>query len=1757
MIFKATEGKEGKLRLGTNSSNVTDFFKPQKTLSDSDINTIKDYNAQINAGVTSQTAFNRTMLNASEGAQTLVANANGAAVSIKILTKSSKAAALGMNILAAAGNMIAFMVITQAIQFIVKGIDNLINASTKCKERVDDLMSSFNTALAAANSNAKKVEEMASQYESLSKGVNNLGENVSLTADEYKEYNSIVNDIADMFPQMVQGYTSEGNAILSLKGNVELLRDAYKGAQQEAYNMLIATGKNSDGNDIIKQFKNLSGPTILGLKTHDIGVLAKQEIAKLIQNSDGDIDDLYTQINQLIREKHYNPEDVFSFFKEEFGIDRITPKNISDIRTQAKIMAQTYEAEIQSALSDVHSLADAFLNTNEDYAKLDEQSKKAVSIIVNSLDANIVSGFKDEYDVGNYVDGIVQAILTNPNAKDAMVGLFTMDTSRMPIEDIKHWTDKYLETIGRILGKDPAELKVMLKFDDVDALEAKYQNVIQSAKDKFGGEDLTSFFTDNSINTEDEIDKWIRISRSCDTAAEAKKKYLEEGVDVSGSFTLTGEQSKAIDHYQSNIQTLAYALDSLKSTGSVDMTDLIQEFPELENESGSLNDALKKLIDDALTGILSFLGENAPDNLKTSLEELADSAKGVAIPLQAAFSAIQTSHDVFESFKKELSTGLTETTLSSIAGLSGALNDLVSGFHAGVVTADELYAALSSHYETDLKNYSNALTVKHKNDVAFANAVGLNSSEVTNQFSIDYGIDLENHKTYAAKKEEIERQTLQTIGNMWTDFYDAQNMTLTKAGQELEDTVLNGYAVNDPATIALYNSLHKQSKIYEDAVNSLDKITYESISSNFTKFTTSMGGSDTGSSDSSSTGSGSSDSGSGITDSEALPKEEQKKEYDWTERAIDSINKKRAQSQALIDNETQSYQNQISALQELVSLDDQLIQVSGDALSTYTARWEQIKNDLISVLGESEGKAVAAKIEHGDASLAGSKSEYDSEQSEVVDRAITIYDAMTKADDDYATAVQERTQHIKAEFDKRLEQIKAYSGEVSNALSQAQSRIDLKDTTGREVTEADYKHLISLSGEQVRLSYDQIDALEDQLSQLDEVTPEYYAIQSSIADCEASIADAKKAQAQWNEEIKNLPIRKIQRYLDLLKYVKQDLNNYMAEQASTGTPAHKDQYQQLIDISKKQIDKLLKEQDLIRDKLGDYTFNSDKYKETASDLQDIDNEISDLIQSQNEWNKAILQLPADQLTKVNDTLNSTVSAMGEVLSDYDKAIAAVTDAIDRESESIKDLSDAAKQSYQDKIDPLQDELDLLQKQNKERELQLGLEQAQYHLDRAGSQRNVTAIRDGEQVYISDIDDVRAAQKELKEAEYNKVVDDLSSQIELLEKERDAILKGYDEQITKLDEIKDRWSSIKQDAQAAADALTADSILGEGWKDKLLSGDDTEMLNSIKDLYSTISSQKNQYEEQIASNERVAQMMNQFMEQWLNGSITYDQAMAGIQNLATQMADGFTGLEHLDALVGLNGFGDLSSMLEGMKESANASVSQFADYMEIVKANSDAISQYTSSWEEMQQNIRDQIAALEKLAEEAAKAAERIKNNVSGGGGSKNNISHGTIYADGNTTITNQHVEGFYTGGANPGGGNSDPGYVDSGPGVEKHHDGLKGFSAKSDSDARLKLLGIRKLDTDEFFSLVKRGEHIITPEQQKNLADNLNTAWSFTPTLPSYSSSVLNRPETPAIACQIGDINVTGVQDPDGFAKALAKEIGPTMQQSMSKIFRK
>lgn len=113
---------------------------------------------------------------------------------------------------------------------------------------------SFNSSVQEQQKSLKSqsdwIDENGEKYSKLAEGVDEYGHNISLTKDEFSEYNKIASEIADMFPNMVQGYNEQNQAIIKNKGSIEALTKAYKD-NQDAYYADIR-GKSGD---TFKNFK--------------------------------------------------------------------------------------------------------------------------------------------------------------------------------------------------------------------------------------------------------------------------------------------------------------------------------------------------------------------------------------------------------------------------------------------------------------------------------------------------------------------------------------------------------------------------------------------------------------------------------------------------------------------------------------------------------------------------------------------------------------------------------------------------------------------------------------------------------------------------------------------------------------------------------------------------------------------------------------------------------------------------------------------------------------------------------------------------------------------------------------------------------------------------------------------------------------------------------------------------------------------------------------------------------------------------------------------------------------------------------------------------------------------------------------------------------------------------------------------------------------------------------------------------------------
>lgn len=986
-----------------------------------------------------------------------------------------------------------------------------------------------------------------------------------------------------------------------------------------------------------------------------------------------------------------------------------------------------------------------------------------------------------------------------------------------------------------------------------------------------------------------------------------------------------------------------------------------------------------------------------------------------------------------------------------------------------------------------------------------------------------------------------------------------------------------------------------------------------------------------------------------ITDQKTLEDNEKSrytKSIEWKQSEIDDLKEK-------ADIEQTSYEKNIQLMDEAVKKSEELVATEKQHAEETKKAWEKVRDQLKpeDVAGILSGNANFEQYAESDP-------EY-YEQYKEASRLYSEYDnSAKKAREDELKLEETRKQA----YEKGIEYIQKQRDAISGLNDKVQAEMDLVEQLGGITTEGMYRELIDNSKDMMELYESEVDKIKGRMEEVNPNSSEYYELLSNLQSCETSLIECRKNQAEWNEAIIRLPIERIQKYLNELANIKQDLNNFLSQKSSVGIATNKEQYQQLISIDQAQIDKYTEQQKKLQNLLKNYKYGSEKFNETSSEIQEIDNAISDLIVemqdynyqiaripvdnlqkvvdtldnaqtsienltaqqdargidttidqyqtmidlaskrievlstqrqmlvqlqsqfekgsdryteigseiqdidntisglivNQYEWNKAMLQIPIDKLSNVNDELSAYSSILSDVLSEYDSALSGVTGTIDEQIDKINELRDATEKEYEEKIKPLQDELDLLEKTNEARSVQIALENAQYELDKARQQKKTQVVRNGQLTYENDPDEIRDKQQALQDAEYNKAKYDLQKQIDSLEEERDALLKSYDDQLKSLESIKSRWSEITDQIQLAADKAKAENLFGAGWEDKVLSGNDDDLYNMFKNLYTATSEQKDKVDEQISSNERIADMMQIYADRFQSGAMTYDQAMAGINSLATSMKDGYSALENLGDLMKADNIADLgsiassatnkisesltdlSSIMERVKnnystmdpatweevkhdvkeqakasESLSASMNEFNQYLGTFKENTEAINKYTKTWDDMRDDLQSQLESLKKAAEALEKMSSSSssgrKHSSSGGGGSSSGSSSDRtgVYYGGHKVYESDSKGNYYTESKDSSGkgtGRYDNKVSASEKDKEwknytKKHDGIASglvgnnkTMSDNERESRFKKLGMRELDTNEIWVKALRDEVVLTKGQQETLLKNFDAS---------------------------------------------------------------
>ncbi|GLC79196.1 coiled-coil domain-containing protein [Lacrimispora brassicae] len=807
-------------------------------------------------------------------------------------------------------------------------------------------------------------------------------------------------------------------------------------------------------------------------------------------------------------------------------------------------------------------------------------------------------------------------------------------------------------------------------------------------------------------------------------------------------------------------------------------------------------------------------------------------------------------------------------------------------------------------------------------------------------------------------------------------------------------------------------------------------------------------------------------------------------------------------------NPSESKENYLS---QLLELDKTMLSDYEGSVQKYQDKY---KETLIGIPPQYQ-----EKIESGSISI----DSLSGEETEKVQAAINAYDKLKEAIKKQTNFEKEYIADTIAPYENKVIAIENTNKQFENSNSLLEKQMEYYRSAGEIVNSSVLEALVGNTASQIENVEKILKTRRAQLNNLltsgkvSKDSEEYIEIKNKINDAEVSLFELKKQQEEYNHQLKQLPINNLGVVISMYNDINSAISNWGAEIEASGKKLDSEYYQKMISNGAEIINQYKKQASLIEDVMGEYKTGSDNWNELYSQLQSVNSEMSSMVQNLHKWNEELLKMPMENINNYSSELQKVADGLSSVKNEYETVISAVTGAINDEIQKINETKEAYETSLNVQKKAIQDKLDLLDKQNEKLKLQTNLEQALYDLQVANTQKTERVIRNGEQVYESNADNIRNAQNAVHDARLDVEKYNLQSQMDKLDEALENYNKKCEEQLENLNKQSEKWSEIVEKITQAQNEIKAAEILGKDWKDKVISGNDSGIYDMFKNMYQANADQLKQYEEQINATNNIYSLLEEYIASYKNGTLSYDEAMNGMNDLLKQLNQVMSASSNLqniyDYLGSVNNTGaNANDVLNGIQKGLADTASELMKSFEQYNKNSGIISEYTSSWQQLTNNVSSMLSVLKEVRDNLKNGYDRDDDD---------DDDDGAPFRKGSE------------------------GYVDSGPGAYKDgiEKGIVGTNSKEEVETKLKLLGLKALAPDELPSILHKGEAIFNSEQQEMLLDNFSTAYGVIPDFPDHGKVlggfILNN-EIPSVQnFQFGDINIQECNDSDCLAEGI------------------
>lgn len=598
-----------------------------------------------------QEGLNKSIKNTSISFTTMAAKSKLAAVGVGLLNAFS-----GMAISALAG--LAVTGVIQLFDAIIETPKEIAEAAQEAKNKIDELVSS----LAAAR---QLVDGSGTRFAELSQGVNQFtGENKSLPMAEYEEFLSLNSQLAEMFPQLSRTYTTNGDAIVQLSGNVDTIVGSLEGlivTQKELANTelldnlpKVFKGYQANLEDYSKKIKSYESD-IIGLEEQLNAAINGERTYSTYDSASNDYAGLLANLG-IDYEVLLNKDDTGNFnetltymLPSDEAMQGIVNKTINEYKDKIGTIKQKIEEENVG----IQKYFFAFLSGDWEYSNLSTDMQMMAQKVVGSIDwstamhnGKLVDSWEDaEAYIRETILNGLSGLSTETQA--AFSELFALDLSTVPIGQLIDDYNLLIEQAIQELGLNEEEaIEYRIKFSYVFENE---QDSLAKAKNKMGVV-LKGTEKDEWLETLNESDLKLLVTLDIDetTALEEAQRLLDDAKEQLPKYSLIDMNPaiESLDREQDAYKTLSAAIDEYNVNQTLSL-DTAQALLSLDSKY------LQTLIDE--NGQLQL---NAEAFHQLTLAKIADLEVTAVNNMMARVEALKSEAGAIDAIK-ESTLGLT------------------------------------------------------------------------------------------------------------------------------------------------------------------------------------------------------------------------------------------------------------------------------------------------------------------------------------------------------------------------------------------------------------------------------------------------------------------------------------------------------------------------------------------------------------------------------------------------------------------------------------------------------------------------------------------------------------------------------------------------------------------------------------------------------------------------------------------------------------------------------------------------------------------------------------------------------------------------------------------------------------------------------------------------------------------------------------------------------------------------------------------